>query len=337
MKKFCIKELFSVFLLIFIVNVSLLASDPLPSWNNTPIKLAIVSYVKTITDPKSPDFVPVSERVAVMDLDGTLMTEWPINFQRALAVRHLKHIAVQSPDLRQFQPFKSAYENDHFYYNHKNNHSEVFLTAFNKHSQEKYHDYVQNFLKTEKDPHWNVTYDNLLYKPGIELVKYLEANGFSIYICSTTEVECIRQLLSHAIKMSPSQIIGNEVVKEVSLKNGKVEFFFTDQFRQPENRSEQKCVYCDYRIGIKPIFGFGNSSGDSAFLQMVSSSKYKSLALILDHDDPLREIEYHEKSLLDDARRHNWEIISMKRDFKDVHIAPVRAKKRNLDISTYIK
>src|SRR5215475_8720699 len=81
--------------------------DPLPSWNNTPTKFAITSFVHRVTTP-GPDFIPVEQRIAVFDNDGTLWAEQPIYFQFAFAVDRVKALAPEQPAWKQQEPFKSV-------------------------------------------------------------------------------------------------------------------------------------------------------------------------------------------------------------------------------------
>lgn len=338
-QNYLIRRFFVVVMAFCILGVQGVAwesKDPLPSWNDGDTKRKIIKFVEEVTNPKSLNFVVQRERIAAFDLDGTLMTEWPVNLQRALGVKKLKERVSRDNSLKDVQPFKAAFEADHMYYNHKTNHSFVFLKAFEGETQANYEMFIKDFLKSEKDPHWRVGYNKLFYQPGIELVKYLEKNGFEVYICSTTEVACIRELLSQVLGMDPGKVIGNEVVKEFKFENGRSKFSLKDSFRTPENRSEHKSVYFTYRTGELPIFGFGNAMGDCALLQLVEGSNKPHFVMILDHDDPERELEYHDYGLLKAAHEHGWEIVSMKRDFKKVHPQKLNPVQEALNIEKYL-
>jgi len=82
--------------------------DPLPSWNDGKTKAAIVEFVSRTTTPDSPDFVPVADRIATFDNDGTL---WPSS-QLAFALDLIKELAPQYPEWKTTQPFKAVLEDD---------------------------------------------------------------------------------------------------------------------------------------------------------------------------------------------------------------------------------
>lgn len=316
-------------LLIFVlvaksVSLALFASsacDPLPSWADGEIKRGIIAFVEDVTTVGSKNYVPPAERIASIDLDGTLLCEYPVNFQRSVAIKRLRDHVEIDPKLKDIQPFKSAWEDDDKYYNQKENHSNVFLSAFQGHSQSFYHDYVKDFLENSVAPHWDRPFQELFYLPGLELVRYLEQNGFDVYICSTTEEGCIRLLLNEVLGIRHSQVIGNEVSIRVHENENQLDFIMAGEFKVPENRNEGKCLYISQHIGKAPIFAFGNSMGDFAMLKYVASAKTPSFVMILDHDDNDREILYHDEELLIEARKRGWRVASMKTDFSQVFVS----------------
>src|SRR5688572_18668805 len=86
--------------------------NPLPSWNDREAKSTIIEFVKRVTDKNSPDFVPVAERIAVFDNDGTLWSEQPMYIQLAFALDRVKALAGEHPEWQEKQPFKAALEGD---------------------------------------------------------------------------------------------------------------------------------------------------------------------------------------------------------------------------------
>ncbi len=294
------------------------SKDCLPSWNEGNAKKQLIEYMKRVTDPKSEGYVQPEDRIAVLGLDGTMMVEFPVNFQRSIAVKRLKELASHNIPLRNIQPYKSAWEDDGDYYNDKNNHSFVFLKAFENFSHEDYVGYVEDFMKTEKAPYWKVPFEELFYKPSLELVEFLRKNGFEVFVSSTTEEGCIRLLLGKVLGIKSHEVIGNEVDMYCDEKNGKCTFVMTQGFVNPENRDEGKCRYIVNHIGKRPIFAFGNAMGDYPMLKYTSHSNKENFVMILDHDDERRELEYRCDALLDKAQRNGWVVVSMKKDFKNV-------------------
>ncbi|PWU07036.1 MAG: hypothetical protein C5B43_00910 [Verrucomicrobia bacterium] len=292
--------------------------DYLSSWNDGKAKKELIEYVKRITDVKSEKYVKPEDRIAVLDLDGTLMVEEPVNFQRAIAIKRLKELATENADLRSVQPYKSAWEDDGKYYNDKKNHSFVFLKAFENCSHEDYVNYVDDFLKTQKAPYWKVSFEELFYKPSLELVDFLRKNEFEVFVVSLTEEGCIRLLLRNVLGIKFHRVIGNAVKLNCDEMNGKCMFIMTEEFVSPENKQEGKCRNIMQRIGKRPIFAFGNSMGDFDMLKCTKSPSKENFVMILDHDDEKREKKYCCEELLDHARRNGWVVVSMKDDFKNV-------------------
>ena len=70
-------------------------ADSLPSWNDGEVKQAILDFVKRVTSEGAADFVPVPERIAVFDNDGTLWSEQPVYFQFAFAIDRVKALAPE--------------------------------------------------------------------------------------------------------------------------------------------------------------------------------------------------------------------------------------------------
>lgn len=295
------------------------SGDPLSSWNAGHVKEAIVGFVNQVTDAKQETFVPAKDRVAVFDLDGTLLSERPVNFQLALAVERLRELVKENPKLKEQQPYKAVWEGDADYYNAQKNHSYVFLTAFNNCTSEYYHKYAKDFVKVGEHSLWQKKYDQLLYIPGVELVDYLKRHDFDVYVCTTSEEGCVRALLGDALGIDTHHVIGNEVDYAYrETKEGKQEFVMTGRFKEMENRDEGKVLYINNEIGKQPIFAFGNAGGDRAMLKYTSENHLPNFTMILDHDDAVRESEYHSNGLLENAKREGWEIVSMKQDFKRV-------------------
>lgn len=292
--------------------------DPLPSWNDGAIKQKIIQFAEGASNPKSRSFVKKEERVAVLDLDGTLLVEYPVNFQRSLALKRLKEMVREDMSLQYKQPYKAAWEDSDVYYNKPENHSFVFLEAFKGYSQHEYHAYVKDYLKRHKPEHWGKSFQELFYEPGLELVRYLEKKGFEVYVCSTTEEVCIRALLKDVLGMDSPRVMGNEVNMSIKFLQSGIYLIMGDSFSTPENREEGKCLYFNSTVGKQPIFVFGNSMGDYALMRYVASNSRPSMVMVLDHDDSGREIEYHDHEILKHSSSMGWNVVSMRNDFKRV-------------------
>ena len=118
--------------------------------------------------------------------------------------------------------------------------------------------------------------------------------------------------------LDPTRVMGNEVNLEIKVEPDHMHFVMQGDFKEPQNKEEGKCLYCNNTVGKQPVFAFGNSMGDHALLQYTEMNPKLSMVMILDHDDPNREIEYHDEELLSASKSRGWNIISMRQDFKRV-------------------
>src|SRR5437870_6675328 len=111
MKGRTIKNLFAPSLFFAAITIAY-AQDPLPFWNDTAPKTAIVAFVERVTKEGSPDFVKPEERIATFDNDGTLWVEQPNYTQVTFAIDEVIAKAPQHPEWRETEPFKSILAHD---------------------------------------------------------------------------------------------------------------------------------------------------------------------------------------------------------------------------------
>lgn len=97
--------------LAFITSIAC-AADALPSWNDTAAKQAITAFVGKVTTEGSPDFVPIAERIATFDNDGTLWSEQPMYFQAFFIFDRIKAHAPKRPEWKSKEPFASVLKGD---------------------------------------------------------------------------------------------------------------------------------------------------------------------------------------------------------------------------------
>src|SRR5258707_9522793 len=86
--------------------------DPLPSWNEGATKALILDFVARVTTQGGADFVPVDQRIATFDNDGTLWVEQPMYVQLAFALDRVKALAPMHPEWKDKQPFKAVLQGD---------------------------------------------------------------------------------------------------------------------------------------------------------------------------------------------------------------------------------
>jgi hypothetical protein len=159
-------------------------SDALPSWNDSPAKQAIVAFVKETTDQGSPKFVPPEARIATFDQDGTLWAEHPMYPQLAYCLDRLAAVAKAKPELASQEPFKTALSGNRnaIAALSKQDLENILAVTLSGMPVDAFKAQVQSWLDTAKDPRWGRPYTELTYQPMRELMQYLRANGYKIYI-----------------------------------------------------------------------------------------------------------------------------------------------------------
>ena len=282
---------FHAILIVTLFTVNAMA-DPLPSWRDTTVKAAIIEYVAAITDPASPDFVPVPARIAVLDNDGTSWCErpgyGPTEFQKSLlhsmvaegkADGNIMPISAWLADdreaLKEFG-WSQAYEAMNATF------ADMPVTA--------YRDSVRAWLDRTPHPVYNTPYTELYYEPMRELRKLLEKNDFKVWMVTGGAQDFVRAYLEPVFGIPPERVIGtwttpvySEGVDGVTMVRGS---------QQVYNGHQHKPAHIEMRIGRQPIFAAGNSNNDAPMCLWSISGEYRSLALWIHHDDAEREYDY---------------------------------------------
>jgi len=302
------------------------AQEPLPSWNDTAPKKAIVAFVERVTKPGSPDFVPPAERIATFDNDGTLWAEQPIYFQLAFAFDRVKVLAPQHPEWVTMEPFASLLKGD-LKGALGGGEPAIFQIATVTHSgmtTDEFEKIVRDWIATAKHPTTGRLYTEMVYQPMLELLAYLRANGFKTFIVSGGGIDFIRVFAERVYGIPPEQVVGS---------SGKTRFELQDArpilMRLPEidfiNDGPGKPVGINAHIGRRPIAAFGNSDGDLQMLEWAKGGSGVRFALIVHHTDAEREWAYDRNSsvgkldkALDAAQAEGWTIVDMKNDWKRV-------------------
>lgn len=302
-------------------------SDPLPSWNDTAPKKAIIDFVSRVTTKGGADYVPPEERIAVFDNDGTLWAEQPIYFQVQFALDRIAALAPEHPDWEQTQPFKGVLEGDIKAVAASGEHGllEIMAATHSGITTEKFNSIVDSWLKTAEHPRFKRPYTSLVYQPMLELLAYLRANGFKTFIVSGGGVEFMRSFAGRVYGIPPEQVVGSSGVvkfemgpdgKPVLMKEAKVEFI---------DNGPGKPVGINRFIGRQPIFAFGNSDGDLQMLQWTAAGSGARFMGLVHHTDAEREWAYDRAShigkldkALDEAQAKGWTVVDMKTDWNVV-------------------
>jgi phosphoserine phosphatase len=307
-------------------SVAIAQSDPLPSWNDTSPKAAIVEFVEEVSAEGSPDFVPESERIAVFDNDGTLWVEQPMYTQLAFALDRVKAEASNHPEWATTQPFRAVIEGDMeaLAATGEKGLVELVMATHANMTVTQFQTIVTDWIDTARHPRFKKPYTELVYQPMLELLAYLRANGFKTFIVSGGGIEFMRPWTDKVYGVPPDQVVGSSIKTKFEIKDGDPTLF-----RQPEvnfvDDGPGKPVGINSHIGMRPIAAFGNSDGDLQMLQWTTLRPGPSLGLIVHHTDAEREYAYDRKSefgrldkALDAAAINKWTVVDMKTDWKQI-------------------
>jgi phosphoserine phosphatase len=302
------------------------AADPLPSWNDTGPKKAITTFVEKVTKEGSPDFVPVPERIATFDNDGTLWAEQPIYFQLAFALDRVKALAPDHPEWRKEEPFSKLLSTSREKMVPVSEHElmEILMVTHTGMTTEDFESIVKNWMATAKHPKTGRLYRDMAYQPMLELLAYLRANGFKTYLVSAGGTEFMRPWAEQVYGIPPEQVVGSTVETKFEMRDGKpvlVRIAKVDFV----NDNDGKPVGIQRRIGRRPILAFGNSDGDLPMLQWTAAGSGARFMGLVHHDDAAREWAYDRKSQVgqldkawDEAVAKGWTVVSMKDDWNTI-------------------
>jgi phosphoserine phosphatase len=325
-----LKKIVGGLMLAALASFSAWAADPLPSWQEGAIKQAIVAFVDKTTREGSPDFVPLSERIAVFDNDGTLWSEQPAYVQFAFAIDRIKVLAPSHPEWKGKQPFKAVLENDSktLAAGGEKMLLELLMASHAGMTTEAFRQTVVDWLTTARHPKYQRPYTELIFQPMRELLDYLKANGYRNYIVSGGGIEFMRPWTEKVYGIPPEQVIGSSIKTQFEIRDGKPELVRLPQVNFVDDKAG-KPVGINQHIGRRPIAAFGNSDGDLQMLQWVTAGSGARFGLIVHHTDGERETAYDRDShigkldkALDLAKENSWVVVDMKADW--IRVFPER-------------
>lgn len=297
------------------------ASVPLSSWNDCHAKRSILSFVAQITDSAQDSFVPLEKRIATFDNDGTLCVEKPFFMQTAFTQSRAAQMVEENPKLGEALAFKVFSEKDPNYRTilGKEELMELVLATHSGMTEEQFQAMADQFLTNACHPRYRQQYKKLVYQPMLELMNYLKANGFKIYLCTGGGTDFVRAFAESVYGIPPEQVIGTSMEMKFTINDGKPCFTRLNKFVSSLNVNENKPINIHQVIGRPPIIAVGNSDGDIDMLRYAKSQK-AGLAILVHHDDSVREYAYDEgaKEALKVAKEQSWVVVSMKNDFKEI-------------------
>ncbi len=329
----------AVFIALAVTTTVAQSADPLPSWNEGKSKKAITDFVAKVTTPGSSDFVPVPERIATFDNDGTLWAEQPLYFQLLFGIDQIKALAPQHPEWKDQEPYKSVLAGDlktAFAGGAKS--LVAIVGAGNTNiTPDEYDQIVKKWVATAKHPKTGRLYTEMVYQPMLELLAYLRANGFKTFITSGGGVDFMRAFSERVYGIPLEQVIGSVAEVKFEMRDGQPVLirqpalsFFDDNVFKP--------VAIQRNIGRRPIAAFGNSDGDLQMLQWTCAGSGARFCLFVRHTDAEREWDYDNTPLakfeagLVEAKAKSWTIVDMRTSGRSF----IHSRRSNRAASTHI-
>jgi len=303
------------------------AADPLPSWNDGAAKNAIIDFVGKVTKEGSPNFVPVPERIATFDDDGTLWVEQPMYSQLFFALDRVKALAPKHPEWKTKEPFASLLKGDLKAALAGGDHAiaEIVMLTHAGMSTAEFEQIVKDWIATARHPRFKRPYTECVYQPMLELLAYLRANRFKTFIVSGGGVEFMRPWTEKVYGVPPEQVVGSSIKTKYEMRDGKPVLMRLAELEFIDDK-DGKPVGINSHIGRHPIAAFGNSDGDRQMLEWTQAGGGARLMMLVHHDDAKREYAYgpdskigtFSDSLMAEANKNGWTGISMKNDWKRV-------------------
>jgi lysophospholipase L1-like esterase/phosphoserine phosphatase len=322
---------------------SAVTADPLPSWNDGPVKQSIMEFVANVTREGSDTYVPVPERVAVFDHDGTLVCEKPIVHGMFL-IERIRALAERQPEMAHEEPYATLLTGDIDFVRRlgKKYFLDLMFTTLAGVPEEKLEADARHFLATARHPVFDVPYAEVTYQPMKELIALLRSHDFSVWICSGSGVHFMRPAAEAWYGIGPEHVIASRAASELrevggddageaagGAANRRLELVVLPHLAVL-NDEERKPVSIGEQIGRRPIFAAGNvgTTGDIEMLRWSQSSRHPSLQLLVLHDDATREMAYGEPSndSLEAAANYGWSVVRMATDWNRIFTSPLEKK-----------
>ncbi len=303
------------------------SGDPLPSWNENNVKHAIIEYIEDVTTTNNPSYIPVADRIATFDNDGTLWSEQPVYFQLYFAIDQIKKLASDHPEWKETQPYKAILENnmEELKTQGMDGLKKIVMASHAGTSPEEFEKIVKDWIQTAKHPQKNKLFTELTYQPMIELIEYLKSKDFKVFIVSGGGLDFIRAWCEDNYGIPKEQVIGTTIKTTYEYKNGTATIIRNPEIEFIDDK-EGKPLAINKYIGRKPVFACGNSDGDLQMLRWADANTFKSFKLYIHHTDSVREWAYDRTSHIgtfnvgmDEAQEKKWAIADMAKDWKVIY------------------
>jgi phosphoserine phosphatase len=303
----------------------MMADEGLASWNDGAAKSSILDFVRRVTTEGDKDFVPVPERIAVFDNDGTLWCEQPFPFQGLFVLDRIRALAPQHPEWKDKQPFKAGIENDMKSLAAGGMPAlvELVMATHAGMTAEEFDGIAKDWLATSRHPKFQRPYTDLVYQPMVEVLAFLRANDFKTFIVSGGGIEFMRTFSEKTYGVPPHQVVGSSIETKYEVRDGRP-VLVRDAKLDFYDDHEGKPVAINKFIGRRPIAAFGNSDGDFQMLEWVTGGPGPRFALLVHHEDGVREFAYDRSAVgnldrgLNEAPKRGWTVVSMKNDWNQI-------------------
>jgi haloacid dehalogenase-like hydrolase len=314
-------------LLMVLAVSAALAQDPLASWNDGATKNSIVDFVTAVTTQGGPDYVVPQDRIATFDNDGTLWGEQPMYVQLAFVLDRVRAMAPDHPEWKDSEPFKSVLAGDlkGIAASGEKGLAELIAATHAGMSTEDFEKIASDWIATAKHPKTGKLYTQMVYQPMLDLLAYLRANGFDVFIVSGGGIEFMRPWTDKIYGVPPQNVVGSSIKTKYQIVAGKPVLMREAAIDFIDDK-EGKPVGINSHIGKRPIAAFGNSDGDFEMLQWTTAGAGRRFGLLVHHDDAEREYAYDRDSAfgkldkgLDEGPKLGWTIVSMKDDWKVIY------------------
>jgi hypothetical protein len=309
-------------------------ADPLPAWNNTTIKTSIIQYVSVTSQT-----IPVKNRIAIFDMDGTIACESPLWFEMYAAVNGLNQQSAKNPallKLREYQYAKRLAINpsdtsvlNHWVSKQGNYIDSMVWKAYAGTDHEVYVDSARAYLSRTRDAKYKIVLSKMFYQPMVELIRFLQENKFTVYVVSGSVQGVIWSVCPQTIPLNRERLIGTRQIEVPSYHPAgkKTSFVIGIGIFLPKDDNNGKSLNIYSHIGKVPVFAFGNTNGDFGMFHLAATSKYPHAEYLLNHNDSIREYAYppyhgapvpHWK---DSLKMNHWRQVNMAEEFKNVWIS----------------
>ena len=301
-------------------------------------KNELISYIAAVTKEGSPDYIPVENRIAVFDFDGTLFCETDPNYFDYML---LKYRVLDDPEYKDkasdfekevANKIKEQNETGKSFDGLETDHGKAVASSFAGMTLAEFDEYIQEFKKQEMPNYEGMLRGEGFYKPMLQIIDYLKANDFTVYIVSGTDRFIVRGIFhNNVVDLPNSQIIGSDELLVSDNQNGadglKYQFMPEDKLVLAgefiiKNLKMNKVSVIAQEIGEQPVLSFGNSTGDTSMANYtITNNKYRSLAFMLCCDDTERENGNIGKAdnMYSLCEQFNWIPISMKNDWTTIY------------------